>query len=162
MESSSLHSLFQLILAFVLIGAFLVVVALLFYEVFQWRQAIDNHNRSNLEAQMDILESQSSEHIEEIFLRLPEELAGVYLEEQQKERHQREQTIRNLPPPLDYDTYKTTTSITECAICLDEFGSGDLCRLLPLCKHIYHFECINQWLLEELTCPICRSPIVNP
>jgi E3 ubiquitin-protein ligase Arkadia len=24
------------------------------------------------------------------------------------------------------------------------------------CMHIYHFDCIKQWLMQENICPICR------
>lgn len=45
----------------------------------------------------------------------------------------------------------------ECAVCLDNLKVGEKCRLLPLCNHSFHAECIDLWLLKTSICPICRS-----
>lgn len=43
-----------------------------------------------------------------------------------------------------------------CPICLVEYTSGDLGRKLD-CKHAFHRSCIDEWLVNDNTCPICRS-----
>lgn len=48
-----------------------------------------------------------------------------------------------------------------CVICLAEFEKGEKVRVLPRCKHVYHVECIDQWLLRALHCPICRKRVVD-
>ncbi|KAF7844978.1 E3 ubiquitin-protein ligase ATL4 [Senna tora] len=48
----------------------------------------------------------------------------------------------------------------DCAVCLSKFEQRDLLRLLPLCCHAFHAECIDIWLQSNLTCPLCRSAIV--
>ncbi|XP_076939113.1 RING-H2 finger protein ATL74-like [Bidens hawaiensis] len=45
----------------------------------------------------------------------------------------------------------------ECAVCLDVFKNGDRCRLLPSCKHSFHANCVDSWLIKTATCPICRT-----
>lgn len=30
------------------------------------------------------------------------------------------------------------------------------------CNHIYHNNCIEEWLKKNNTCPICRTVICNP
>ncbi|XP_045818729.1 E3 ubiquitin-protein ligase ATL4-like [Trifolium pratense] len=48
----------------------------------------------------------------------------------------------------------------DCAVCLSKFEQTDLLRLLPLCCHAFHTECIDAWLRSNLTCPLCRSAVV--
>ncbi len=43
-----------------------------------------------------------------------------------------------------------------CHICLDGFDYGDHVTELEPCEHTYHMECINKWLSQKRTCPICR------
>ncbi|KAK9058241.1 hypothetical protein SSX86_023081 [Deinandra increscens subsp. villosa] len=49
----------------------------------------------------------------------------------------------------------------DCAVCLSRFEAVDQLRLLPLCCHAFHAECIDAWLKSNQTCPLCRST-VNP
>ncbi|PAN23826.1 hypothetical protein PAHAL_4G121300 [Panicum hallii] len=44
-----------------------------------------------------------------------------------------------------------------CSVCLGAFQTGETVRLLPVCLHLYHVECIDPWLDAHATCPICRS-----
>ncbi|GMI73897.1 TOXICOS EN LEVADURA 4 [Hibiscus trionum] len=51
-------------------------------------------------------------------------------------------------------------SITgDCAVCLSKFEPEDQLRLLPLCCHAFHAQCIDTWLSSNQTCPLCRSPL---
>ncbi|KAF8028682.1 hypothetical protein BT93_E1358 [Corymbia citriodora subsp. variegata] len=47
----------------------------------------------------------------------------------------------------------------DCAVCLCKFKPHDLLRLLPLCCHAFHAECIDTWLQANRTCPLCRSNV---
>lgn len=44
----------------------------------------------------------------------------------------------------------------ECAVCLNRFEAEEVLRLLPKCKHAFHFECVDTWLDAHSTCPLCR------
>ena len=46
----------------------------------------------------------------------------------------------------------------ECPICFDKIGSKDGCAL-P-CAHSFHQHCIQHWLQEKNTCPVCRTNII--
>lgn len=45
-----------------------------------------------------------------------------------------------------------------CAVCLEDFKDGDLLRILP-CKHELHQACVDPWLAEHSTCPLCKRDI---
>ncbi|CAA7409713.1 unnamed protein product [Spirodela intermedia] len=49
----------------------------------------------------------------------------------------------------------------DCAICLETFQDGDRCRLLPVCRHSFHAQCVDSWLLKSSMCPICRSNVTG-
>ncbi|CAI8601697.1 unnamed protein product [Vicia faba] len=45
-----------------------------------------------------------------------------------------------------------------CSICLVEFEGEDAVSKLRRCKHVFHFNCIEQWLeRSQFSCPLCRS-----
>ncbi|KAL3526030.1 hypothetical protein ACH5RR_014402 [Cinchona calisaya] len=50
----------------------------------------------------------------------------------------------------------------DCAVCLCEFSEKDQLRLLPMCSHAFHINCIDTWLLSNSTCPLCRGTLFNP
>ncbi|KAJ0988225.1 hypothetical protein J5N97_006581 [Dioscorea zingiberensis] len=45
----------------------------------------------------------------------------------------------------------------DCAVCLESFQLGEKCRLLPVCKHSFHVQCLDSWLMRTPICPICRT-----
>ncbi|CAL0314156.1 unnamed protein product [Lupinus luteus] len=47
----------------------------------------------------------------------------------------------------------------ECAICLLEFEDDSVLRLLTVCCHVFHQECIDLWLCSNKTCPVCRKEL---
>ncbi|CAI0387564.1 unnamed protein product [Linum tenue] len=32
---------------------------------------------------------------------------------------------------------------------------------MPVCKHMFHVACIDNWLSVKITCPVCRQRIFN-
>ncbi|XP_071712469.1 RING-H2 finger protein ATL56-like [Rutidosis leptorrhynchoides] len=63
-------------------------------------------------------------------------------------------------PSYDYNLEEQKTmemSLIECVVCLEKFKTGERCKLLPNCNHIFHGECIDSWLIKTGACPICRA-----
>ncbi|KAF9289763.1 hypothetical protein BGZ68_008727 [Mortierella alpina] len=48
-----------------------------------------------------------------------------------------------------------------CAICLGDYRPDETIRLLP-CQHHFHLECVDQWLLTDKSCPLCKHDIDKP
>uniref|UniRef100_A0A8C7BYL3 RING-type E3 ubiquitin transferase n=1 Tax=Neovison vison TaxID=452646 RepID=A0A8C7BYL3_NEOVI len=51
-------------------------------------------------------------------------------------------------------------ALKACSICITEYTEGNRLRILP-CSHEFHIHCIDRWLLENSTCPICRRKAVE-
>lgn len=47
---------------------------------------------------------------------------------------------------------------TECHICMCDYENGDSLKILP-CFHSYHDQCIDKWIKQNATCPVCRVQI---
>ncbi|MED6205968.1 hypothetical protein PIB30_022572 [Stylosanthes scabra] len=66
-------------------------------------------------------------------------------------------------PTLDYSVvkvHKIGKGALECAVCLNEFEDTETLRLIPKCDHVFHPECIDEWLESHTTCPVCRANLV--
>lgn len=49
-----------------------------------------------------------------------------------------------------------TYLICRCTVCLAEYNGEDILRILPYCGHSFHVTCIDIWLQQHSTCPVCR------
>ncbi|XP_061380801.1 E3 ubiquitin-protein ligase goliath-like isoform X1 [Danaus plexippus] len=47
-----------------------------------------------------------------------------------------------------------------CAICIEPYKVSETLRSLP-CRHDFHKSCIDPWLLEHRTCPMCKMDILK-
>lgn len=47
-----------------------------------------------------------------------------------------------------------------CAVCIEPYKATDCIRVLP-CKHEFHKNCIDPWLLEHRTCPMCKLDVLK-
>ncbi|KAI7813664.1 E3 ubiquitin-protein ligase RNF128a [Triplophysa rosa] len=47
-----------------------------------------------------------------------------------------------------------------CAVCIELYKPGDVLSILT-CNHFFHKSCIEPWLLEHRTCPMCKCDILK-
>ncbi|XP_043913558.1 E3 ubiquitin-protein ligase RNF128 isoform X1 [Protopterus annectens] len=47
-----------------------------------------------------------------------------------------------------------------CAVCIEVYRPSDVVRILT-CNHFFHKACIDPWLLEHRTCPMCKCDILK-
>ncbi|THD21598.1 putative Zinc finger protein [Fasciola hepatica] len=47
-----------------------------------------------------------------------------------------------------------------CSICFEDFQVSERCTRLP-CQHVYHTTCVNTWLKQHATCPVCRKDLAG-
>jgi hypothetical protein len=47
-----------------------------------------------------------------------------------------------------------------CTVCMCEFEGYQIVTVLPCSdKHIFHTECIKEWLLTKNACPLCMKEV---
>ncbi|CAI7784170.1 unnamed protein product [Closterium sp. NIES-54] len=46
-------------------------------------------------------------------------------------------------------------SVDECSVCREKWEIGDKLREMP-CSHRFHVDCLQPWLDEHNSCPLCR------
>ncbi|XP_075934094.1 E3 ubiquitin-protein ligase RNF128a [Anarhichas minor] len=47
-----------------------------------------------------------------------------------------------------------------CAVCIESYKAGEVVTVLT-CDHIFHKACIEPWLLQRRTCPMCKCDILK-
>lgn len=51
----------------------------------------------------------------------------------------------------------TNTTHESCAICIEKYMSDSKIAIIDKCNHMYHEECISEWLRKNPVCPICNT-----
>jgi Ring finger domain len=52
----------------------------------------------------------------------------------------------------------TPAPVLECSICYENIDVRDRFKyMLAPCNHLYHSECLKQWMEVKMECPICRT-----
>ncbi|ESQ40575.1 hypothetical protein EUTSA_v10015385mg [Eutrema salsugineum] len=64
---------------------------------------------------------------------------------------------------VSYSLQRDSTTTSCCSICLADYKTTDMVRVLPDCNHLFHDKCVDPWLRLHPTCPVCRtSPLPSP
>ncbi|KAG8374439.1 hypothetical protein BUALT_Bualt11G0131900 [Buddleja alternifolia] len=71
-------------------------------------------------------------------------------------------TISGLPVFSYGSSDKKPSPGAECAICLSLFQEDEKVKVLPLCRHGFHADCVDKWLRTRSNCPLCRACIHRP
>ncbi|PKA47554.1 RING-H2 finger protein ATL38 [Apostasia shenzhenica] len=64
-------------------------------------------------------------------------------------------------PTMKFGDHITPGQNMQCTVCLLEYQEKDLYRVLPYCGHDFHADCIDTWLKQHSTCPVCRVSLRN-
>ncbi|KAK7387087.1 hypothetical protein VNO78_27587 [Psophocarpus tetragonolobus] len=43
-----------------------------------------------------------------------------------------------------------------CSICFQDFEDEEFVKILPKCGHFFHLVCVDKWLVQQGSCPMCR------
>ena len=72
------------------------------------------------------------------------------------------------PPPYDIPSSHSNDDDHDengvmCSICLEPFESGEEIAWSKhmKCQHIFHSDCLEQWLMKHDDCPICRKAFIE-
>ncbi len=67
------------------------------------------------------------------------------------------QGVRNIDEVTEY-VFPSEDNMTTCPICLDDVIVG---RKMNVCTHAFCATCIEKWLTEHKTCPVCIRDITD-
>lgn len=59
---------------------------------------------------------------------------------------------------LDEDLYAKDSM---CCVCLGEFEMNEKLHQIPACQHVFHGDCIRNWIRSNTTCPLCRCSVIS-
>lgn len=71
----------------------------------------------------------------------------------EKVREINEEDIRRLKIKVD-------KNLEECLICKEDFRMGMEALKCP-CGHVFHVDCLSEWMEYKNNCPKCRAPILT-
>ncbi|ETN98342.1 ring finger protein [Reticulomyxa filosa] len=77
---------------------------------------------------------------------------------QEKSKEEQKKSNENESKQEEKKKEEEKDEFHRCCICLESFKEGEEIRRLP-CLHIFHTAEIDEWLLRNHLCPICRTPI---
>lgn len=91
----------------------------------------------------------------------------------ESERVERERVLTQLENFLFFEESKNISikngsvikypdCLSKCVICIEYQKNDDIIREIKHCKHSFHVKCIDDWFLENNSCPECRYYICKP
>ncbi|XP_029955324.1 E3 ubiquitin-protein ligase RNF128-like [Salarias fasciatus] len=81
--------------------------------------------------------------------------------QEQRLKSEAKKAIARLPlRTLKRSDEETSSDTHMCAVCIESYKEGDVVTVLT-CNHIFHKDCIEPWLLDKRTCPMCKCDIMS-
>lgn len=85
------------------------------------------------------------------------------------QRQQRQSQVQEEKKPIDISHFETLMpalpitvdarrDVQACSVCLQEFDLDVVVRR-TVCHHVFHKECLDEWCLKNLSCPMCRTDL---
>ncbi|XP_068673515.1 E3 ubiquitin-protein ligase RNF38-like [Montipora foliosa] len=76
-----------------------------------------------------------------------------------KARGLSKEVIDNIPS-FRYSASSRDFSNGNCVVCMSDYINREKLRRLP-CNHDFHAKCIDRWLKNNRTCPVCREVVME-
>eukprot|EP00995_Heteronema_vittatum_P011675 NODE_739_length_1201_cov_544.653646_g479_i1.p1 GENE.NODE_739_length_1201_cov_544.653646_g479_i1~~NODE_739_length_1201_cov_544.653646_g479_i1.p1 ORF type:complete len:250 (-),score=81.45 NODE_739_length_1201_cov_544.653646_g479_i1:452-1141(-) len=119
-----------------------------------WEGAVPPARRRRLNTHYDEDEEESEE----------EESEGYSDEDDDDEEEEEEGVSPPLGSPLSLEEFSVASKLTTvanpnqktCLVCQDDMRKGQLGRRLYCC-HLFHAKCIERWLDQNPSCPVCKQ-----
>jgi len=112
--------------------------------------------RNRLQGQLNS-DYRNDDNIDDLLIRFEEEddindnkKENLFKEDDAKE------ILRYIPNSVIQEEKNKDENNYKCLICLYEFKIGDKVCTLP-CLHIFHIDCLKNWIVRNTWCPICKS-----
>jgi len=83
-------------------------------------------------------------------------------QQQHRKAHFNPNVLPSYPyvPVANSSDASSENKMAQCTVCMSEFEKDQELRLLP-CLHSYHKDCIDPWLYEHGTCPVCNQDVTK-
>lgn len=137
----------------------------------RYRRIIErDNNRDNVDIEfllgnnnflpnMRILNDNFIDNIQNIFDNIIDQYTQAQTFEDVKITLTNEQFLKLNDKILNNDVLLKEYENKDCNICIETYKKDDQIIILP-CNHIFHYDCIKNWLCnEKVTCPICRTDV---
>lgn len=67
---------------------------------------------------------------------------------------------------IGFSAHDPKSTPKECSICMEDFLAGEILKRTSCsgacAGHVFHQQCLDKWLEEHYTCPMCRQPLKEP
>ncbi len=127
------------------------------FRLFASPEIITNYNNGNTNNTENTEETRNS--LDDAFLNYFTELLGTT-------RNRRTQSVGLTMDEINASTVRTNFNmdtdheISSCPICVGPYNNNDEISTIINCEHQFHTNCLNTWLRNHNTCPLCRTNVL--